>query len=50
MDDADIMAAMGIGGFGKQVKKRELDPARFDKTKRERVSAACRMDGTSISW
>ncbi|KAF8735753.1 hypothetical protein AX14_001540 [Amanita brunnescens Koide BX004] len=39
MDDADIMAAMGIGGFGKQVKKRELDPARFDKTKRERRSA-----------
>ncbi|KAF8624880.1 hypothetical protein AX15_005749 [Amanita polypyramis BW_CC] len=35
MDSTEIMAAMGITGFGKQVKKRELDPARFDKSKRE---------------
>ncbi|KAK2462082.1 hypothetical protein APHAL10511_006545 [Amanita phalloides] len=39
MDSADIMAAMGIVGFGKHVKKRELDPARFDKNKREERSA-----------
>ena len=49
MDDADMMAAMGIMGFGKQVKKRELDSARFDKTKREGVSDAHCMDGASIS-
>lgn len=34
MDDTDIMAAMGIAGFGKQQKKRQLDPHRFDKQKR----------------
>jgi hypothetical protein len=47
--DTDIMAAMGIAGFGKQVKKRELDPARFDKNKREEVGTR-RMDATSNSW
>ncbi|KAF8640936.1 hypothetical protein AX17_000583 [Amanita inopinata Kibby_2008] len=31
----DVFAAMGITEFGKKVKKRELDPARFDKSKRE---------------
>jgi hypothetical protein len=41
--DAEMMAAMGIAGFGKQVKKRELDPARFDKNKREQVSTAWRI-------
>ncbi len=50
MDSADIMAAMGIAGFGKQVMKRELDPARFDKNKREEVGGTLRMDGTSNSW
>ena len=35
--DADVMAAMGITGFGKQPKKRQLDAARFDKAKREEV-------------
>ena len=34
MDDMDVMAAMGITGFGKQQKKRTLDPHRFDKQKR----------------
>ena len=33
--DADVMAAMGISGFGKQPRKRQLDAARFDKAKRE---------------
>jgi hypothetical protein len=42
MADQDVFAAMGIGGFGKATKKRTLDPARFDKNKREEV-------GTSIS-
>ncbi|EIN13578.1 transcription factor [Punctularia strigosozonata HHB-11173 SS5] len=32
--DAEMMAAMGFSGFGKAQKKRELDPKRFDKTKR----------------
>lgn len=49
MDSADIMAAMGIMGFGKQVTKRELDPARFDKSKREEVCSTPRMDETSNS-
>ncbi|KAI0271520.1 WD40-repeat-containing domain protein [Gloeopeniophorella convolvens] len=33
--DAEMMAAMGIAGFGKQTKKRQLDAARFDKAKRD---------------
>ena len=35
--DADVMAAMGISGFGKQTRKRQLDATRFDKAKREEV-------------
>ena len=35
--DEDVMAAMGISGFGKQPRKRQLDAARFDKAKREEV-------------
>jgi hypothetical protein len=31
------MAAMGIAGFGKQSRKRQLDASRFDKAKREEV-------------
>ncbi|KAF9014934.1 transcription factor [Cyathus striatus] len=31
----DLLAAMGITGFGKATKKRQLDPARFDKNKRD---------------
>lgn len=30
-----MFAAMGISGFGKATKKRQLDPHRFDKNKRE---------------
>jgi hypothetical protein len=37
MNDMDVFSAMGIAGFGKAAKKRELDPKRFDKTKREEV-------------
>ncbi|KAF8895046.1 transcription factor [Gymnopilus junonius] len=33
----DMFAAIGISGFGKTTKKRELDPARFDKNKRVEV-------------
>ena len=45
-DDMDVMAMMGITGFGKQTKKRELDPKRFEKNRREevdftRVAACC---------
>lgn len=39
MDADDIFAAMGISGFGKATRKRELDPNRFDKAKRDAVSA-----------
>ncbi|KIK99875.1 hypothetical protein PAXRUDRAFT_131111 [Paxillus rubicundulus Ve08.2h10] len=35
MADMDVFVAMGISGFGKADKRRELDPSRFDKTKRE---------------
>lgn len=38
MDDIDMMAAMGISGFGKAAKKTKLDPSRFDKNKRGEVS------------
>ena len=37
MSDMDIFAAMGIAGFGKAVQKKTLDPARFDKNRREEV-------------
>ncbi len=29
-----MFAAMGIGGFGKKTKQRQLDPNRFEKNKR----------------
>jgi hypothetical protein len=32
------MAMMGIAGFGKKTKKRELDPRRFEKNRRKEVS------------
>lgn len=35
--DEDMMAAMGISGFGKQSKKLELKADRFDKAKRTDV-------------
>ncbi|KAH0838597.1 transcription factor [Lanmaoa asiatica] len=38
MADMDIFAAMGISGFGKAAKKRDLDPSRFDVAKRQDVS------------
>lgn len=38
MSDMDVFAAMGIAGFGKATKKKQLDPSRFDKNKREQVS------------
>ena len=38
--DADMMAAMGISGFGKQSKKHELKPDRFDKAKRTDVRSS----------
>lgn len=36
----DVLAAMGIAGFGKASKKRQLDPHRFDKNKRVEVRRA----------
>ncbi|CCM02207.1 uncharacterized protein FIBRA_04287 [Fibroporia radiculosa] len=39
MSDVDVLAAMGISGFGKKSKQRQLDPNRFDKSRREEVSA-----------
>ncbi|KAF5377544.1 hypothetical protein D9615_005192 [Tricholomella constricta] len=34
MADMDMLAAMGISGFGKASTKKKLDPSRFDKNKR----------------
>ncbi|KZT06383.1 transcription factor [Laetiporus sulphureus 93-53] len=34
MVDTDVFAAMGISGFGKKSKQRQLDPNRFEKNKR----------------
>nr|VWO96630.1 Transcriptional repressor TUP1 [Ganoderma boninense] len=34
MSDMDVLAAMGIAGFGKKPKQRQLDPNRFEKNKR----------------
>jgi len=36
-DEMDVFAAMGISGFGKSIQKKELDPSRFDKNKRDEV-------------
>jgi hypothetical protein len=38
-DDMDVFAAMGISGFGKPTQKRQLDPSRFDRNKRQEVSS-----------
>lgn len=35
MADMGMLAAMGISGFGKKPKLRQLDPKRFEKNKRE---------------
>ncbi|GLB36380.1 putative WD domain, G-beta repeat [Lyophyllum shimeji] len=40
MADEDMLAMMGISGFGKAAKKKELDPARFDKNKRTPETAS----------
>lgn len=40
MSDTDLFTTMGISGFGKSAPKRQLDPTRFDKNKRE-VSRQC---------
>lgn len=47
MADIDMLEAMGITGFGKVTKKRQLDPGRFDKNKRAvevRSSASSHAD------
>ncbi|KAI0082227.1 transcription factor [Panus rudis PR-1116 ss-1] len=44
MDDQDIMAAMGISGFGKKPKQRQLDPKRFERNKREEASSSTAVD------
>ncbi|PCH33445.1 transcription factor [Wolfiporia cocos MD-104 SS10] len=36
----DVFAAMGISGFGKKVKQRQLDPNRFEKNKRDDASSS----------
>ncbi|KAG1777439.1 hypothetical protein EV702DRAFT_1179538 [Suillus placidus] len=49
MADMDVFSAMGIVGFGKAAKKRELDPNRFDKTKREELVATLKEHTKVIS-
>jgi hypothetical protein len=48
-DNVDMMAMMGITGFGKQTKKRELDPNRFEKNRREEVCLVSRCAQFLIS-
>ncbi|KAG6334921.1 hypothetical protein ID866_4163 [Astraeus odoratus] len=48
MSDMDVFAAMGISGFGKATKKRELDPSRFDKMRRVESTVAKSPPATSI--
>ncbi|CAL1696532.1 unnamed protein product [Somion occarium] len=37
MDGLDVFSAMGIAGFGKKTKQRQLDPKRFEKNKRDEI-------------
>ena len=45
--DADMMEMMGISGFGKQKKQKQLDPHRFDKDKRVEVRSTCQLRAMS---
>ncbi|TCD70036.1 hypothetical protein EIP91_005017, partial [Steccherinum ochraceum] len=47
MDDMDVFAAMGIAGFGKKTKQKQLDPKRFEKNKREEVEVTAAPASTS---
>ncbi|KAG6911770.1 hypothetical protein DXG01_000016 [Tephrocybe rancida] len=49
MADMDMLAAMGISGFGKATKKKQLDPTRFDKSKRNLESTQKPADEPSSS-
>ncbi|KAH9853194.1 transcription factor [Lenzites betulinus] len=40
MSGMDVFEAMGIAGFGKKTKQRQLDPNRFDKNKRGDTAAS----------
>ena len=42
----DVFAAMGISGFGKKPRQRQLDPNRFEKNKREEVRRCNGLYGT----
>ena len=46
--DTDVLAAIGISGFGKQPRKRQLDAARFDKAKREEDLSSNHLKGMLI--
>lgn len=50
MADMDVFAAMGISGFGKAAKKRELDPSRFDKMKRMDSSVPPHAQPSSVAF
>ena len=39
-DGMDVFAAMGISGFGKATQRRQLDPSRFDRSKRQEVQVS----------
>ncbi|KAF8898358.1 transcription factor [Infundibulicybe gibba] len=49
MSEMDVFAAMGIAGFGKAIKKKELDPARFDKNKRGEVRSTYHINFTTVN-
>jgi hypothetical protein len=37
MAETDLLGAMGISGFGKKSKSKQLDPMRFEKNRRDEV-------------
>ncbi|KAI0724346.1 transcription factor [Cerioporus squamosus] len=48
MADMDVFAAMGIAGFGKKAKQRQLDPKRFERNKRGDTGALASSAGAQV--
>ncbi|CDO72430.1 hypothetical protein BN946_scf184977.g130 [Trametes cinnabarina] len=48
MSDLDVFAAMGIAGFGKKPKQRQLDPNRFEKNKRVELGTSNSASAASV--
>ncbi|KAI0768493.1 transcription factor [Trametes elegans] len=48
MSEMDVFAAMGIAGFGKKPKQRQLDPNRFEKNKREDTGSTASSSAAAV--